>query len=250
VRNFFHASAYKASIVGFVICLAINFPFFFVFAPGSRTFGTVVTDDGTVIYGFTIWFTGLTDFAKTDVGKIILYTIYVIRDLFLMIVEIVLNCVSVYYIRLFLQKKSNLVRPKSMNLAITNSTSNTMMNTVEDSRPKMSSVKSRKEVKQTSSEDSSMRAELRAAIMVVIMCGLSITEHVMLLTCIIYPLYNPNGGQTTTLLYWAGNFSIAFKHVVNFPIFYAFNKNFKRIFWKILKVKLNSIFEWIFEWNQ
>jgi hypothetical protein len=235
VKNFCNFSAYKVSMVGFAFCFLVNFGYFFVFEPGSRTFNAVITDEGTVIYGFTLWFFTQTKFARTELGRIVLYTIYVIRDLFMMIAEIVVNCVSVYYIQQFLKKKSNLVRPKSINPVTTNLTSNTLTITVEDSRPTMNSVKSKKETKKTTSEDSNMKAELRAAIMVVIMCALSVTEHIMLLTCIIYPFYNPNGGQTTNLLFWSGNFSIVFKHAANFPIFYAFNKNFKRIFWKYLK---------------
>ncbi len=62
----------RVGLQGITCCfcslLGGQFPVLFLFTPASRTFD-VITEDGSVIYGFTIWFTGLTDFAKPTWAK-------------------------------------------------------------------------------------------------------------------------------------------------------------------------------------
>jgi hypothetical protein len=67
VKKFCNFSAYKVSMVGFAFCFLVNyFGYFFVFEPGSRTFNGVITDEGTVIYIFTLWSFTQTKFARTE----------------------------------------------------------------------------------------------------------------------------------------------------------------------------------------
>jgi hypothetical protein len=92
-----------------------------------------------------------------------------------------------------------------------------------------------KAVAPTSAESAS-HMEMRAAVMALVMCALSIAEHVFLLICVIYPLLDTSLDYSTIIyLYWAADFSICLKHSVNIFIFYGFNKNFKKVFDKYFK---------------
>jgi hypothetical protein len=75
-------SAYKTCLIGFIITLAIDFPYYFAFDPAVTTYQL----DNNSIYA--IWYVGVTHLAKSPDGRIFLFDIYSLRDIFLMILEI------------------------------------------------------------------------------------------------------------------------------------------------------------------
>jgi hypothetical protein len=76
-------------------------------------------------------------------------------------------------------------------------------------------------------------------VMALVMCALSIVEHLFLLICLVCP-YTGLDYSSVTYLYFAADFAICLKHTVNIFIFYGFNKNFKKVFFKYFKCCWNE----------
>lgn len=209
-----------------VFCVIVNSPFYFAFAPSEALFPQVIDQNGVMIHNYTRWLVGVTGFASSELGKTILFVLYGFRDLFLMLIEIILNCVSFYYIRAFLSRKNHVVgRPVRTATNYQSSATNNQSVLANNNRPQKVVVV----VAPTDETSATSRVELTAAIMALTMCVLSIVEHLMIVICNVYPLLVLNGPMANVLfLYWAGDFAIALKHSMNFLIFYAFNKNFKK----------------------
>ncbi len=81
---------------------------------------------------------------------------------------------------------------------------------------------------------------MKASIMVAIMSTFSVCQHILGISCILYPLYNGVDIKFTYLCMFA-NFSTAFKHGINFVLFYVFNKNFKNVILRKLKLRNEAI---------
>jgi hypothetical protein len=206
VRALMKLSAHKSCMLGFILCLVIDFPYFFVFVPNSATFD-VINKDGQIIRDYVLWFADLSTFAKSKAGTIILFMIYAFRDLFLMLLEIAVNIVSIWYLKAYLNKKAGLV-------AKTNSVTVSLAAITNKNKPMAdgSLIRSAQDVGSTSENIRHLSnsvlniTEQRATIMVILMSVLSIAEHLLILACIIYPIVEPNGGFTIFLLYLIGKF--------------------------------------------
>ena len=78
-------------------------------------------------------------------------------------------------------------------------------------------------------------AELKATVMVVIICVTSMFEHSVLIACNLYPYFNELN-SVTFLLYFLAVFVFNLKHSSNFSLFFLFNKQFKKVFLKYLRL--------------
>jgi hypothetical protein len=95
---------YKLSIIAGFFCFFIVLPFDFVFVPGKMTFKLNATETFTEIY------TGTSDFSRTLFGVVITFAEYAIRDLLVLIIEIILNLVSMVLLKAHFNKKKSLIK--------------------------------------------------------------------------------------------------------------------------------------------
>jgi hypothetical protein len=90
------------------------------------------------------------------------------------------------------------------------------------------------EPQQNTSTNEVSNADLRATVMNIVMCTLSIFEHLSVVGCVVYPYFGTSlldGG----FVCFGGSFGIGLKHSTNFFVFYFFNKKFSDTLHKILK---------------
>jgi hypothetical protein len=200
--------------IALALSIVIQLPWFFDLAPVSVT---VTLDTGV---DYQIWFSGLTRYAVSEVGQIVLFVVYATRDVGSMAVEIVLNIVSIVYFKLYVNRKKRLV---------TNSGASTIhrVQSVAVQPSRVSGIQSRKAKKGEVS-----RSDQKATVMCIVMCAVSIMEHVVHIMCNVYP-YTPYFQQRVLLfLSWMASMGFVVKHGLNFVLFIAFNNKFQKIFLK------------------
>ena len=99
-------SPYKTCFIAFIFCLVLNSP--------SYLWNYVISDeefyqgarDLVNIESFS--YCGRSEFVKSNLGGILSLVMIIIRDLLTVIFEIMLNIYSIYYYRMFLQRKNQL----------------------------------------------------------------------------------------------------------------------------------------------
>jgi hypothetical protein len=107
-KKLFRLSAYKISTIVLLTYVSINSPYFFAFSPTSKT---VKLDPETY---FTIWFLNISEFANTQIGKAITIAVISIRDRLVLLIEIIMNVVSIYLFKQHMKKKMRIQRPSHM----------------------------------------------------------------------------------------------------------------------------------------
>ena len=178
-------------IVLFALCTIIDFPYFFVFAPNLFT-GKL--DENTSI---TVWYSFTTPYAKSQLGKILTFIIYAIRDFIVMIVQIALSIFSTVLLKKYLDKKMKIINSNRTNF------------------------------KQISKSDTN------AIIMATLMCILSACLHMLMIVMIIYPYYDPS--IIAYVLGFAAAFFLPFKCLLDFIMFLKFNRKFRTMCLKHFK---------------
>lgn len=189
------------SLIGFGLCVIINLPYYFIYNPESATYQI------DSVTNFTIWFSGISEFGQSSVGKGFNYALFFIRDFLLFVIEGWLNVVSTLKLREFLRRKQYLTNGnracRSEN--ITGAT-----------------VPSHLHSKKSAS------AETKATVVVIILITMSLIEHLISITSNVYSLLSVDAGLF--YLYMFANLALAVKRVFNFLVLFIFNKNFKNSF--------------------
>jgi hypothetical protein len=211
---FSRCSAYLNSIVLFVICLIVNFPFFFAFEIATYAVKLI---DGEI---YTIYLIVPSEFALDQMGEIILWILYVLRDILTPMVQIICNLLLVVNLKRHLEKKLKLLPQKSnKNISIKKTTE-----IDEQASQHPTNLHSLKQTAIT------VRKETNAAKMVITVSVLSILEHLSIFLILLGFQF---GLEFTNKIDFLPNTSIVLKHSTNFLILIFFNYNFRKVF-KIL----------------
>jgi hypothetical protein len=217
VRSMIKLSSYKISAIAAALTLAVNFPFFFFFRPIARTF--VINSNETV----TFWLQTTTAFAQSGVGTVLSFTILAIRDVVTMLLVIVLSIISAWCLKEYLDKRSKLVSKKRVGVAPTNdrtatSTAATVATTSIGKPSGRAETDASSSTRQN--EEKETRAVKKLTIMVLMICLLSVLEHLNVLLGITYsylsayPFFSPIISRIHQSL---SNWSLFFKQWINFP---------------------------------
>jgi hypothetical protein len=140
-------------------------------------------------------FYGHTEFADSLAGKIVIMTLYFVRDLVTLVFEISLNVWLILLVKKYQAKKSIL-----LNRPLPSQTSNLNIGEIR-------------------------RYDLRVTIMVILMSLLSILAHSFIFIGLIYNLIYFN--EVTIRLIAVANLFISVKHLSNFIILLLFNSKFR-----------------------
>ena len=196
----------------FVSCLAINFPYYFLYKP-TLIYASV---DGYGLYKFSYSEIGMSQF-----GKVITFLVYFIRDFLTLLLEIILNVVSL----ILLKKRMTIKRDiMSMNhkvelavVEINHENHHNLSNLVTDESPKRS---------KSNKIDYMSKANKNLTLMVAAMCVLSAIMHMSFINCAV--LFSVKLDSTTYNYnyYFFSSFFITFKHFSNFFFFLFFNHLF------------------------
>jgi hypothetical protein len=176
-----------------------------------------------------IWYTFPT-YSFTQLGTVLVITIESFRDVFLMLAEIALNAVSIYYLRKYFKNRLELINGTNRNITALelnhtglHTTNESSLNHVDQGRRANNALST---------------ANMRATIMSLVMCTLSVLEHISLTACVVYPYFG-SSFITGNFVCFGGVFSIGLKHSLNFFVFYFFNKRFAERLHSMLKIILN-----------
>jgi hypothetical protein len=225
VNAFFKFSALKMAAIALSVSIAIQFPWYFEFVPTSNTESL---DTGVE---YQIWYLGLSNYALTQTGQVILLIVYGIRDIATMVIVIILNIVSIFYFKSYLNTKASLLcEPRPANYSNALSVSGLAQHSLRRMKFWQGKIEVTiaQPVRELSVECAMIsKAEQKATTMCITMCVLTILDHLIHITCNVFPIFSASNFKF--VLYWAASMFFVFKHSLNFVLFIAFNKVFKNV---------------------
>ena len=203
VKTKFTVSPKKVCFLAFLLCVVIDGFFAFVFEPISGGDFYYFASDGQIKQN-TFYFAGTTEFANSNVGRVLLIVDYVVRDLFTMITSVTLNVVSIIQMRIYFKKKAaqlQLISNGVLNISV------------------------KKELKLRKTEKNHL-------LMVITLCSIEIVSRTILMTCFIYFLFRID--YIAALFGTLVDIVLIFVPMVSFFVFYHFNKKFRKEFHKMV----------------
>ena len=210
VGKYYSFSPRKCCFIFFVLSCVINLHETFVYTPGIGGVFTYLDSNGTSRQG-TFYYVVLTDLAESKAGVIITIIIYIVRDLFTLIVGVVLNVVSLIEIKRYLK-----------NRRIIFSQTTHISSKVFPSFPLERDL---------SSKDHSNDTSQKLLLMVISLSLISIVTRSILLACNICYLYILN--YVTLILGTVADLALVLGPALSFFVFFSFNKHFQRIVLKL-----------------
>jgi membrane protein implicated in regulation of membrane protease activity len=227
VRKHFTASPKIISLIFLLVSSMINLPILSAFKIGISGDGYVYYDTNNKIHFAIYYFPVSSDFSATLFGKIFLgFTSFLLNALATLIVGLVLNVVSVYQYRSYLEQKRQ--RDEEYNRA---SYTNTQQ-TVEFILPQ------RREI--TQKEINDRRAENNMFYMALTLSFISVITRIFFMLCFIYFFFYASAKDiiyisfTTFLVH-------TFVPSIAIFVFYSFNKMFRDEFKQRIVTRLKEI---------
>lgn len=205
-------------LIGILGCMISEIPSYLQYDVALITYRLNRTTD------WSFWFSVDSQFALEEPGKTLVIINIVVRDGLTVLIEIGLNFYSVALLKSHMAK-----RKRILSLGVVDNMS--VMPTVVNPATKLDTNNSRKKsIKQNRSS-----VDLNATIMVIFISTLSLSEHAASLTGYIYPMFDYN--LTTYILFTVSNFMGPLRRLVDFFVFFYFNKIFKRVCLRILTIQ-------------
>jgi hypothetical protein len=178
-----------------------------------------------------IYYLQNTEFSTSLIGKALNYSFYFLRDILIVTIEICLNVYALSILKKYLKLIKGRCFNKNNNYACSNRNTYELVINCQK-RLSYNSIYTREDdFKKFYIIQQISRVDQKVTIMIVAMCSLSILGHVFFITMSIYLNYGHN--QTYFLLGITASFSITLKHLLNFFIYYSFDKKFRDEFKRI-----------------
>ena len=184
-----------------IACLIINIPNFFLSEPFYLYLK--LKDDTTI----RKYFTKPSSFSSNNLGKLITFIVYFIRDILTLVIKIILNIYAVVLIRKYFYKIKNLEHVNKISSQIEN---------LNDLNTKSYFTK----------------VDRNLTFISITMCILSSFENIFFIASYVMAAFKYD--ETLLNLYFFSNIMIAIKHSSNLIILYFFNNVFKGEFKKFL----------------
>ena len=115
LKNLRSYNPYKVCFLLFLVSLAINLTYTFVYYPGSVD---VKLANNT---NYTIYYNALTSYGKSKIGQLNIIAVYFTRDVVILLVVIVLNILSIVLLRRYLRERRELLNINEENILLMNS---------------------------------------------------------------------------------------------------------------------------------
>ena len=201
VKKYFTIVPKRACILFFLVCIPIDGFFASILLP--KLAGDFYYVDKGEYKQNTYFYVGVTDFANTEVGKMLLISVYVVRDVFTMLTSLALNIVSLIQMRAYFKKKSRQLLQNSAGI----------------------------NAKATKHEIKLRNTEKNHLLMVITLCFIAIISRTVLIMSNIYYLYTLD--YVTVLMGTLADLVIIFGPFSSFFVFFKFNKKFRNEFFAI-----------------
>ena len=223
-NSIFKISPYITILIGLMFCILVNSP--------SYLWNYILSDDEFYSKAKDVQnldsfsYCGRTDFIQSSLGGLLSTLMIFIRDILTLIIEIIINIVSIVYYKNFLKKKFRL-NLMEMGLIIFNQTELSHSQNQNNTNTNNSNTISNNVNRITLSD-------MNLFLMIIIISFLSILSHLA------------TGFTTIVFIYYKKNYLFAYsvmlanavintiKNSSNFFILFLFNKRFRSLFKKIL----------------
>ena len=183
--------------------LLLIFRFFFVYAPAYLDVQLAPDEE------FRIYYFGPSKFGSSEIGKIVSYVIYFVRDVLTLALEMGINISSIVLLRRLIKNK------KDMGLKSKQPTTSIELEDIANTCRGLRESKS----------DILTRANKNLTIMVSIMCLFSAMSHLTFIYCTVNFFFAQD--LNAYIICDCSNFIILLKHLSNFCIFLLFNRLFR-----------------------
>ena len=195
-----------------VFCIIINIPSFMINNVSYIDLKTSPTES------FRLFYFSYSTFARSFLGKILTYVVYVIRDGFTLIAQVVLGIILIILVKRYANRRKRL-----FNLGYNSTPDQSSMNSDK------AKVSTNPMVKKTDS-----KIDRKVTLMVIFICTLSSVEHLFVLVSAVYFYYIVN--SIGIMLSLVSDFFIILKSLSNFFFFFFFNKIFRDKLKSLLKI--------------
>jgi hypothetical protein len=231
VKKLFVIGPYKLCAAMLAFCVITDIPYFLLFAPQQYTFSVFNSTKIVQLYYGT-----QSAFNYSQLGIILTIILECWRDFFLTLVEITLNIWLIFCFKAYLKQRAELLHGRPVlatPLAVAGVSPAARTVEAANNGTGPSTATARNQVKKntqpaagtTGQQGEVSSADLRSTIMAIVVCALTIYEHISLSVCVVYPYFDLNQVAIANLSYGA-LLSEGIKHAANFFIFYFFNKKF------------------------
>jgi hypothetical protein len=219
VKSLIKLSPYIICCITFVVMVVVEGPGFLVLVISSESFKLNATTS------YIVWYNKNSEFANSRAGTVLTYLVFIIRDVLLGIVQIILNFALVVCFKQYMSKKMAI--HSGTTVAPINSTMNSTTGT--NAQRKTSDTAGGQTGRVSS-------ADKRATVMCILMCILSMVEHLLVLASVLYPYFSSN------LLIAFEIYSVSFlwqllKRIADFFLLFFINKVFKKVCLKYLHIE-------------
>jgi hypothetical protein len=231
IKAWFKLAPHKICIISLIIVIVVSGPYYFVNYVDSVTFKLDSTEN------FTVWFFRSSDFAKTTLGSALMFTVYGIRDLGMMILQIILNVISMYLFKRYCTKKAKLTAPRVTASEFRVQETNFNLSVILAPTGVVSMVGSEKINLPSKRRSPVSTTEQKATQMCLFMSLLSIMEHLLVLIGLAFPYFTTDFFVIVIMF----NFTYFFwqlKRAIDFFLFYSFNKNFRKTCLRSIRIRL------------
>jgi hypothetical protein len=238
IKRFFILPPYKMCLLAFVLVIVIDSPYYFFQVVASETYKLNATTS------YTVWFYENSNFANSQLGKILIYTLIVIREVLVTLTQIILNLVSIFYFRQYAEKKRTIMNDLALALPTLDSKKMPSLITNHHSIPnirnystKTAASNPRISFQPERHHDEVSSADTRATIMCILMCMFTVVEHLLFFASIVFPYVSSNYFFLSLLNACSFLWQVL-KRIADFFLLLFFNLMFKKACLKIVRVKI------------
>lgn len=197
----FKTTPYKMCAVVLLIAILMNIPYFFVFVPkASDKNGTAWSND----------------LRRTNTMLIVSLTFNIFRDLFILVLEIVFNILTMFLLRNYLIERRKL---KGNKLGVRFASSPK----VDYKKPPVEKSE-KKKVNNRPINHTTNKCQQRASLMVIVITFLSTISHAFVLICTVYYYFY---SSPVFFINFAANFVSSLKCLLEFIIYISLCSNFR-----------------------
>jgi hypothetical protein len=216
---------YKMCCLAFVCVVLVDSPFYFVLVVEPLPFKLNATST------FIVWSYTNSAFASSKLGTVLTYMVYAVRDVVVCLAQISLNLTLILSFKQYIDKRialhgmTGVFLVSETNKIDTHRQAPTPINVRPSKSPKIG-------VGQQSRVSS---ADKRATVMCILVCILSLIEHLLVFASVLYPYFSTNAFVSLLIFSVLGLWQIL-KRIADFFILFFVNKVFKKACVKFFRV--------------
>jgi hypothetical protein len=203
----------------FFISLVLSIPQIFLYK--IREFPVYLINEQRLTHFYAV---SPSDFLNSTIGLIVYYVMLFARNVLTVVVEIVLNAISIFLFKKFMEKKRRITSIRLTNMIQTTRAVSQSMNLTANRTTSTRSV--------DSSSDTSLSAVRNLFFMVLALELVSALQQFLLIAFYTLSIFE----GFSTYFTFSLNFLYAFKHTINFIIFLAFNLKFRQALFSYFRI--------------